>query len=175
MNGCKVSHALNTRIRRTLSQLAALGLIVQVTLPKINEETGGREYLKAFRPLRETDFSRLSDLESIKRALNPQTEEQFYFLVHLDYETSDRAGAGGMFQVISIEDDEGKDFTHLVDQGFHYASLDELGRTSLKPSRYLPITLSWRKCNAPALPAFTELSADFGHKSSLCKRLSFGP
>lgn len=119
--------ALNNRIRRTLSQLAALGLIAKVTLPKYNEETGEREYLKAFRPLRETDFSRLSDIESIKRALNPPSEEQFYFLVHLDYETSERAGAGGMFQVISIEDDEGKDFTYLVDQGFHYSSLDELG------------------------------------------------
>lgn len=119
--------ALNNRIRRALSQLAALGLIAKVTLPKYNEETGEREYLKAFRPLRETDFSRLSDIESIKRALNPPSEEQFYFLVHLDYETSERARAGGMFQVISIEDDEGKDFTYLVDQGFHYSSLDELG------------------------------------------------
>ena len=31
-----------------------------------------------------------------------------------------------MFQVISIEDDEGKDYTHLVDQGRHYASLEDL-------------------------------------------------
>ena len=118
--------ALNNQIRRTLSQLAALGLIAQVTLPKLNDKTGEREYLKAFRPLRETDFSRLSDIESIKRALNPQTEDLFYFLVNLDYETSESAGAGGMFQVISIKDEERKDFTHLVDQGRHYLSLDEL-------------------------------------------------
>lgn len=118
--------ALNNRIRRALSQLAALGLIVQVTLPKDNEETGEREYLKAFRPLRETDFSKLSDIKSFKRALKLQSEEQYHFLVHLDYETSESAGAGGMFQVISIENDEGKDFTHLVDQGIHYSSLDEL-------------------------------------------------
>jgi len=68
--------ALNNRIRRTLSQLAALGLIAQVTLPKYNEETGERDYLKAFRPLRETDFSKLSDIESIKRALNPLELEE---------------------------------------------------------------------------------------------------
>lgn len=119
--------ALNNQIRRTLSQLAALGLIAQVTLPKLNDKTGEREYLKAFRPLREADFSKLSDIESIKRALNPQSEERFYFLVYLDYETSESAGAAGMFQVISIKDEEGKDFTHLVDQGRHYSSLDELG------------------------------------------------
>ena len=101
-------------------------MIVQVTLPKDNEETGERDYLKAFRPLRETDFSRLSDIKSIKRALKPQSEEQYHFLVHMDYETSESAGAGGMFQVISMEDDEGKDFTRLVDQGIHYSSLDEL-------------------------------------------------
>ncbi len=46
--------------------------------------------------------------------------------MHLDYETSERAGAGGMFQVFSVEDDNGKDFTHLVDQGQHYASLGAL-------------------------------------------------
>ena len=119
--------ALNNQIRRTLSQLAALGLIAQVTLPKLNDKTGEREYLKAFRPLREADFSRLSDIESIKRALNPQTEDLFHFLVNLDYETSESAGASGMFQLISIKDEEGKDFTHLVDQGRHYLSLDELG------------------------------------------------
>ena len=31
-----------------------------------------------------------------------------------------------MFQVISVEDEDDKDFTHLVDQGQHYASLDDL-------------------------------------------------
>ncbi len=67
--------ALNNKIRRALSQLAALGLIAQVTLPKINDQTGEREYLKAFRPLREADFSRLRDIESIKRALKPQQVE----------------------------------------------------------------------------------------------------
>ena len=71
--------ALNNKIRRALSQLAALGLIAQVTLPKINDKTGEREYLKAFRPLREADFSRLSDIESIKRALKPEQEKQFHF------------------------------------------------------------------------------------------------
>jgi type I restriction enzyme S subunit len=58
--------------------------------------------------------------------LPPQTQGTtilHYFLVHLDYETSERAGAGGMFQVISIEDAEGNDKTNLVDQGTHYHDL----------------------------------------------------
>lgn len=49
-----------------------------------------------------------------------------YFTVHLDRETSERAGAGGMFQVISIKDEEEKDRTDLVDQGAHYPDLDKL-------------------------------------------------
>ncbi len=31
-----------------------------------------------------------------------------------------------MFQVISVEDDNGKNYSDLVDQGKHYTSLDEL-------------------------------------------------
>lgn len=115
------------RIRRTLSQLAALGLIAKVTLPTVDPETGVRDYLKAFRPLRDDEFTRLADLEVLRKALSPNTDQEHYYLkAQLDYETSERAGAGGMFQVISIEDEEGKDCTHLVDQGRHYPSLDEL-------------------------------------------------
>lgn len=115
------------RIRRTLSQLAALGLIAKVTLPKIDQESGERDYLKAFRPLREDEFTRLVDVQSLRKGLSADVELNHYYLqAQLDYETSERAGAGGMFQVISIEDDEGKDYTHLVDQGRHYASLDAL-------------------------------------------------
>jgi len=40
-----------------------------------------------------------------------------------DTETSDRAGAGGMFQVVSLTDEHGVDCTHLVDVGTHYPSL----------------------------------------------------
>lgn len=119
--------SLNNRIRRTLSQLSALGLIAKVTLPKQNAETGELEYLKAFRTLREAEFTKMSDVESIRRALKLGAEEKYYSLsVHLDYETSERAGAGGMFQVISIEDEDANDFTHLVDQGVHYSSQDKL-------------------------------------------------
>ena len=31
-----------------------------------------------------------------------------------------------MFQIISIYDEEGKDYTPFIDNGTHYASLDEL-------------------------------------------------
>lgn len=115
------------RVRRSLSQLAALGLIAKVTLPKQDPESGERDYLKAFRPLRPDEFTRMADVQALRKALSAGGDQRhYYFEVHLDYETSERAGAGGMFQVISLEDEDGKDFTHLVDQGQHYASLDEL-------------------------------------------------
>jgi type I restriction enzyme, S subunit len=115
------------RIRRTLSQLAALGLIAKITLPKVDPERGERDYLKAFRPLRKDEFTRMADVQALRKAMSPDVDhENYQFQAQLDYETSERAGAGGMFQVISIGDDEGKDFTHLVDQGRHYASLDDL-------------------------------------------------
>lgn len=53
------------RIGRTLSQLAELGLIAKVTLVKPNEVTGEEDYLKAFRPLRETEYRRTADLEQL--------------------------------------------------------------------------------------------------------------
>lgn len=115
------------RVRRSLSQLAALGLIAKVTLPKQDPESGERDYLKAFRPLRPDEFTRMADVLALRKALSVVGDQRpYYFEVQLDYETSERAGAGGMFQVISLEDEDGKDFTHLVDQGQHYASLDEL-------------------------------------------------
>lgn len=47
-----------------------------------------------------------------------------YYEIHLDRETSEDAGAGGMFQVISINDDEGDEVTeNFVDVGTHYPSL----------------------------------------------------
>ncbi|WP_312597808.1 hypothetical protein [Brevundimonas sp.] len=46
--------------------------------------------------------------------------------VELDYETGDRAGAGGTFQVISLTDDDGNDVTEKVDQGRHFTSIAEL-------------------------------------------------
>lgn len=115
------------RVRRSLSQLAALGLIAKVTLPKQDPESGERDYLKAFRPLRPDEFTRMADVQALRKALSAGGDQRHYqFEVHLDYETSESAGAGGMFQVISLEDEDGKDFTHLVDQGQHYGSLDEL-------------------------------------------------
>ncbi|MBW4028214.1 MAG: hypothetical protein HIU93_12545 [Acidobacteria bacterium] len=68
--------AQNNRIRRTLSQLSALGLIAKVTLPKQNQETGGREYLKAFRPLREEEFTRLADAAALHNVLGSGGEPQ---------------------------------------------------------------------------------------------------
>jgi type I restriction enzyme, S subunit len=61
------------RIRRTLSQLAALGLIAKVTLPKVDTESDELDYLKAFRPLREDEYTRLADVQRLRRALEPDT------------------------------------------------------------------------------------------------------
>ncbi|MGZ8914376.1 MAG: restriction endonuclease subunit S [Methylobacter sp.] len=119
--------SLGNRIRRSLSQLAALGLIAKVTLPKFDPESRERDYLKAFRPLRPDEFTRLADVQALRKALSADVDQQhYYFFVHLDYETSEHAGFGGMFQVFSIEDDEDKDFTDLVDLGQHYYSLEDL-------------------------------------------------
>lgn len=57
-------------IRRTLSQLAALGLIAKLTLPKLNPATGERGYLKAFRPLRGDENTQAADVTAMRRALD---------------------------------------------------------------------------------------------------------
>lgn len=64
------------RIRRTLSQLAALGLIAKVTLPKVDTESGELDYLKAFRPLREDEYTRLADLQVMRKSMAPDTGEE---------------------------------------------------------------------------------------------------
>ena len=51
---------------------------------------------------------------------------QQIFSVFADWVTSEHAGAGGTFQVSSIEDEQGNDRTGLVDQGFHYHDAQEV-------------------------------------------------
>jgi type I restriction enzyme S subunit len=46
-----------------------------------------------------------------------------HYTIHCDYETSERVGAGGMFQVVSLTDQNGVDCTDLVNVGKHYRSL----------------------------------------------------
>lgn len=70
--------------------------------------------------------SRLKSLKENLKTLNTPMEIPMKFNIHLDRETSDRAGAGGMFQVSSIEDEYGVDKTELVDVGTHFNSLDEV-------------------------------------------------
>ncbi len=64
-------------VRRALEQLAAMGLIRKMSLPRVNPNTGRTEYLTAFRPLREPeDGSRpeedtaLADAERLARELD---------------------------------------------------------------------------------------------------------
>lgn len=58
------------RIRRTLEQLAALGLIAKISVPKLNPLTQQTEYLTTFRPLREEENTRLADANLMRRALS---------------------------------------------------------------------------------------------------------
>jgi len=46
--------------------------------------------------------------------------------IYPDWETGERCGAGGTFQVSSIEDEDGKDYTKFIDQGVHYRSTKEV-------------------------------------------------
>lgn len=46
--------------------------------------------------------------------------------VTTDYETSERAGASGTFQVVEIVDGNGNDLTDFVDVGHHYHSIEEV-------------------------------------------------
>lgn len=62
------------RIRRTLSQLASLGLIAKVTLLNPDLDSGEREFLKAFRLLRPDEFTRMADVHAIRKALSPGIE-----------------------------------------------------------------------------------------------------
>ena len=117
----------SNRIRRTLGQLAALGLIATLSLPKLNPATSERDYLKAFRPLRSDENTRLRDLEALRPLISANdAAPMYYFHVVLDRETSKRAGADDRFQVASLTDDDGADHSNLVDQGKHYAELAEL-------------------------------------------------
>lgn len=62
-----------------------------------------------------------------------------FYQVMIDTETSERAGAGGMFQVIEITDDDGNNYTHEVDQGVHYPDLEALARDLRVPVDHLEI------------------------------------
>lgn len=62
-------------LRRTLSQLAALGLIAKVTLPKTNTNTGEQEFLTVFRPLRPGEQTRVADVEALRRSLGAAQDE----------------------------------------------------------------------------------------------------
>jgi type I restriction enzyme, S subunit len=117
----------NNQIRRTLSQLSALGLIAKVTVPKMNLLAGEREYLKAFRSIREEERTRIADVEMMSRSMSvTASRPTLYFTVEVDRETAERAGAGGTFQVVSLTDADDKDRTDLIDSGQHYASFEEL-------------------------------------------------
>lgn len=66
-------------LRRTLSQLAALGLIAKVSLPRTNPTTREQEFLTAFRPLRPGEQTRAADVATLRRSLgrdaNPSDED----------------------------------------------------------------------------------------------------
>ena len=65
------------------------------------------------------------------------------YSIHPDYETSERAGAGGMFQISLLEEEdvEGNniDRTDLIDQGQHYSNLEEVKEDIAKKTG-VPVT-----------------------------------
>jgi type I restriction enzyme S subunit len=64
-----------SHIRRTLEQLAALGLIAKISLPKTHLLTQQTEYMTAFRPLREEENTRLADADLLRRELRRDAAE----------------------------------------------------------------------------------------------------
>lgn len=48
------------------------------------------------------------------------------FYVGKDFETSERAGAGGMFQLDTLLDDNENDITNKIDVGIHFRNDNEL-------------------------------------------------
>lgn len=48
------------------------------------------------------------------------------FYVQVDREVSSHAGADGMFQLISVAGEDGKNYIYLFDQGYQYASMEEV-------------------------------------------------
>lgn len=62
-----------SHIHRTLEQLASLGLIAKISLPRTNALSLQTEYLTAFRPLREEENTRLADVDLLRRELRGNT------------------------------------------------------------------------------------------------------
>ncbi|AEG02817.1 restriction endonuclease subunit S [Methylomonas methanica] len=69
-------NASPNRIRRTLEQLAGLGLIAKVSVPRQNASTLQTDYLTAFRPLRNDENTRLRDAAMLKGALNKNEQSE---------------------------------------------------------------------------------------------------
>ena len=67
-----------------------------------------------------------------KRPWAPLAATGWHITALLDRETTERAGAGGTFQVIKMEDDEGNNLTSWVDQGTHFHDLEELKRAIIE-------------------------------------------
>lgn len=116
------------QIGRALGLLADLGLIAQVSILRRDIATNGDTFHKAFRPLRDDERTRLADIAALKRKprFGGGADVTHHFRAYLDRETSARAGAGELFQIISLEDDDGNVRTDWIDQGHHYADLEAL-------------------------------------------------
>ena len=56
----------------------------------------------------------------------------WHITAQLDRETSERAGVGGTFQVVKLEDDEGNNLTSWVDQSTHFHDLEEVKQAIVK-------------------------------------------
>jgi hypothetical protein len=56
----------------------------------------------------------------------------WHITAQLDRETSERAGVGGTFQVVKLEDDEGNNLTSWVYQSTNFHDLEEVKQAIVK-------------------------------------------
>ena len=62
----------------------------------------------------------------------PMAASLWHITAQLDRKAGERVGAGGTFQVVRLEDDEGNNLTSWVDQGTHFHDLEELKQAIVK-------------------------------------------
>jgi hypothetical protein len=65
-----------------------------------------------------------------------------HYSIQIDRETSKRAGAGGMLQVVSITDDNDTDVTGLVDQGRHFSTIGDVVHEIARETREDPNSIT---------------------------------
>lgn len=115
-------------VRRTLGQLAALGLIAKITLLQRNQQTLRIEYLKAYRPLTEEERKVwYSDVLAL-RAEIVDVPKPLYFFDAVFNEESLAPGQEAR-HLLFLLDDMGIDQRGMLPESQRYVSVDELAQS----------------------------------------------